>query len=92
MTGPRKRRAAKPFHSSEDNPFETREIIRKKHNVFNRKAKGEKRNVTRARGQATKRREKTLLVDYERSHKANSFRDRRLVHKCTVNIYQKLNK
>lgn len=60
-----------------DNPFETRGILHKKHDVFNRKVKGEKRNVARARGQATQRREKTLLVDYERSHKANSFRDRR---------------
>ncbi|CAM9447422.1 unnamed protein product, partial [Sphacelaria rigidula] len=60
-----------------DNPFESRGITHKKHDVFNRKVKGEKRNVARARGQATQRREKTLLVDYERSHKANSFRDRR---------------
>lgn len=60
-----------------DNPFESRSTIHKKHDVFNRKVKGEKRNVARARGQATQRREKTLLVDYERSHKANSFRDRR---------------
>lgn len=62
-----------------DNPFESRGIIHRKHDVFNRRVKGEKRNVARARGQATQRRENTLLVDYERSHKANSFRDRRYV-------------
>ncbi|CAN0114341.1 unnamed protein product, partial [Hapterophycus canaliculatus] len=60
-----------------DNPFESRGIVNKKHDVFNRRVKGEKRNVARARGQATQRREKTLLVDYRRSQKANSFRDKR---------------
>lgn len=60
-----------------DNPFESRGILNKKHDVFNRRVKGEKRNVARARGQATQRREKTLLVDYERNQKANSFRDKR---------------
>ena len=73
----RKSRIAKVTHSAEDNPFETRGILNKKHNVFNRKVKGETRNVAKARGQATQRREKTLLVDYERSQKANSFSDRR---------------
>ncbi|CAN0496523.1 unnamed protein product, partial [Ectocarpus sp. 8 AP-2014] len=60
-----------------DNPFESRGILNKKHEVFNRRVKGEKRNVARARGQATQRREKTLLVDFERNRKANSFRDKR---------------
>lgn len=60
-----------------DNPFESRGILNKKHDVFNRRVKGEKRNVARARGQATQRREKTLLVDYEQNQKANSFRDKR---------------
>lgn len=60
-----------------DNPFEARGMLYKKHDVFNRKVKGEARNVAKARGQAIQRREKTLLVDFERSHKANSFRDRR---------------
>lgn len=60
-----------------DNPFESRGITHKKHTVFNRKVKGEKRNVAKARSRATKIREQTLLVDYKRSLKANAFQDRR---------------
>eukprot|EP00903_Cladosiphon_okamuranus_P007894 g7626.t1 len=74
MKGARKQRG---IESILDNPFETRGILKKKDDVFNRRVKGEKRNVARARGDATQRREKTLLVDYERSQKANSFRDKR---------------
>lgn len=79
MKGSRKRGGSTLLDGVTDNPFESRGILRKKHDVFNRRVKGEKRNVARARGQATQRREKTLLVDYERSRKANSFRDKRLV-------------
>lgn len=60
-----------------DNPFESREITRKKHNVFNRKVKGEKRNVAKTRIRATQNRKNTLLLDFESSRKANDFRDRR---------------
>eukprot|EP00752_Nemacystus_decipiens_P016522 g14767.t1 len=74
MKGARKQRGVDNIL---DNPFESRGILNKKYDVFNRRVKGEKRNVARARGQATQRREKTLLVDYERSQKANSFRDKR---------------
>lgn len=75
----RKGKRGKMLGGIEDNPFESRGILNKKHDVFNRRVKGEKRNVARARGQATRRREKTLLVDYQRSQKANTFRDRRCV-------------
>ncbi|CAM9222490.1 unnamed protein product [Choristocarpus tenellus] len=60
-----------------DNPFEKRSILRKKHEVFNRRVSGEQRNVAKARSRALERRQKTLLSDYERSQKANSFLDRR---------------
>ncbi|CAN0101506.1 unnamed protein product [Scytosiphon promiscuus] len=74
-----------------DNPFESRGIVNKKHDVFNRRVKGERRNVARARGQATQRREKTLLVDYERSQKANSFRDKRFgENDATLQLEEKL--
>lgn len=78
MKSSRKRGGSTLLNGVTDNPFESRGVLRKKHDVFNRRVKGEKRNVGRARGQATQRREKTLLVDYERSRKANSFRDKRL--------------
>ncbi|CAN0415502.1 unnamed protein product, partial [Laminaria digitata] len=77
MKSSRKRGGSTLLDGVADNPFESRGILRKKHDVFNRRVKGEKRNVARARGQAIQRREKTLLVDYERSRKANSFRDKR---------------
>ncbi|KAG5189025.1 nucleolar protein 14 [Tribonema minus] len=60
-----------------DNPFEKRGIAKKKHDVFNRRVKGEGRNVAKARSEAIERRNKTLLVDYQRSKKANAFEDRR---------------
>lgn len=73
----KRRPTSAAVRSTGDNPFESRANLHKKHDVFNRKVKGEQRNVARARGQATQRRKQTLLVDFEQHHKANSFKDRR---------------
>eukprot|EP00953_Heterococcus_sp_UTEX-ZZ885_P001211 1158-Heterococcus_DN1.PRE.1 len=47
-----------------DNPFEKRGVTKKKHDVFNRKVKGEGRNVAKARSEAIERRNRTLLVSF----------------------------
>lgn len=60
-----------------ENPFEKQGTGKKKHDVFNRRVKGEGRNVAKARSEAIDRRKRTLLVDYQASKKVNSFEDKR---------------
>lgn len=66
----------KPVKAAE-NPFDKFANPRKKHEVLNRKVKGEDRNVGRARGKAVESRKKRLLDDYKASKKSNTFTDRR---------------
>ncbi len=58
--------------------FEMRSNKRSKNAVFGRKLQQQKRNVLDARAEAKKKRENTLLVEYQSQHSANKFVDRRL--------------
>ena len=58
--------------------FEMRSNKRSKHAVFGRKLHQQKRNVLEARAEAARKRENTLLVEYQSQHSANKFVDRRL--------------
>jgi hypothetical protein len=59
-----------------ENPFDKFANARKKHEVLNRRVKGEDRNVGRARKQAVEVRKSRLLQDYQTSKKSNTFADR----------------
>ena len=63
--------------AAKENPFDKFANARKKHEVINRRVKGEDRNVGRARAKAIDDRKKTLLVDFQKSKKSNAFTDRR---------------
>jgi hypothetical protein len=58
------------------NPFDKFSNSKKKHEVINRRVKGEDRNVGRARDKAIDQRKKRLLADYQASKKNNVFADR----------------
>lgn len=58
------------------NPFDKFANAKKKHEVLNRKVKGEDRNVGRALAKSIEIRKKRLLQDYQSSKKSNSFIDR----------------
>ena len=60
-----------------ENPFDKFANARKKHEVINRKVKGEDRNMGRAREKAIEERRKRLLGDYQTSKKSNIFEDKR---------------
>ena len=60
-----------------ENPFDKFANARKKHEVLNRRVKGEDRNVGRARAKAIDERKKKLLKDLEAHKKSNLFVDRR---------------
>lgn len=60
-----------------ENPFDKFANARKKHEVLNRKVKGEDRNVGRARAKAIDDRKSKLLKDFRNSQKSNSFVDKR---------------
>eukprot|EP01041_Mallomonas_annulata_P001762 gene1762-3409_t len=60
-----------------ENPFDKFANPKKKHEILNRKVKGENRNVGRARAKAIDDRKNKLLRDYKSSKKNNSFTDRR---------------
>ena len=68
---------SKKLEKAKENPFDKFANARKKHDVVNRKVKGEDRNVGRARDKAVEERRKRLLGDYQRSKKTNVFNDRR---------------
>ena len=68
---------AKKLEKAKENPFDKFANAKKKHDVVNRRVKGEDRNVGRARDKAVEERRKRLLGDYQRSKKTNVFNDRR---------------
>jgi len=68
---------SKRLSSEKVNPFDKFSNAKKKHEVVNRRVKGEDRNVGRARAKAVEERRKRLLGDYQRSKKTNVFNDRR---------------
>ncbi|KAM3575098.1 hypothetical protein VYU27_003012 [Nannochloropsis oceanica] len=59
------------------NPFDAVANRKSKFWVLNKRAKGQVRNVGKARQMAVERRKKTLLVEYNASKKVNVFKDRR---------------
>lgn len=60
-----------------ENPFDKFANSKKKHEVLNRRVKGEDRNVGRAREKALEDRKTKLMADYKSSQKSNVFADRR---------------
>lgn len=68
---------ASKTQSKVDNPFDKFANARKKHEVLNRKVKGEDRHVGRARAKAIDDRKKKLLTDYQRTKKSSVVVDRR---------------
>ncbi len=60
-----------------ENPFDKFSNSKKKHDVLNRKVKGEDRNVGRAREKAIDERKTKLMKDYQSNKKSNSFMDKR---------------
>lgn len=66
--------AAKP---KPENPFDKFANARKKHDILNRKVKGEDRNVGRARAKAIDERKKKLLLDFKQSKRSNQIVDKR---------------
>lgn len=59
-----------------ENPFDKFANARKKHEVVNRRVKGEDRNVGRALARAVEERKQRLLIDYQTSRKSNTFNDK----------------
>jgi hypothetical protein len=77
--------------STSSNPFDKFANARKKHEVVNRRVKGEDRNVGRARDKAVEDRKKRLLQDYQSSKKSNSFQDRRFGEQDpTISLEEKM--
>ena len=64
-----------------NNPFESRENKRQKHDILNRISKGSKRNVALSRRLAYEKRKRYLLNDIKHSSKANKFKDNRFGEK-----------
>ena len=62
--------------SLNDNPFDKFANAKKKHEVVNRRVKGEDRNVGRALGKSIEIRKKNLLNEYLSSKKSNTFADK----------------
>ena len=60
-----------------ENPFDRFANARKKHEVVNRRVKGEDRNVGRAHKKALEARKSRLVEDFQSIKKSNSFADRR---------------
>jgi Nop14-like family len=59
-----------------ENPFDKFANSKKKHEVINRRVKGEDRNVGKARKNAIESRKNRLQQDYQSTKKTNSFADR----------------
>lgn len=68
--------ATAPVQTS-NNPFEQLKNRRQKHRVLNKRTRGSERNVALARSMAYKKRQQTLLKEYQESTKANLFADKR---------------
>lgn len=66
-----------PVKKPAENPFDKFANARKKHDVINRRVKGEDRNVGRARAKAIDERKKKLLSEFRTMKKSNTFSDRR---------------
>jgi hypothetical protein len=62
--------------AAKSNPFDKFANARKKHEVVNRKVKGEDRHVGRAMAKAVEERKKRLLSDYKSNQKRNVFVDK----------------
>ena len=90
-TGAAATAAAAPSLASVANPFDRFANSRKKHEVVNRRVKGEDRNVGRARDKAVEDRKKRLLQDYQSSKKSNSFQDKRFGEQdATMSLDEKM--
>ena len=63
--------------SPTENPFDRFANARKKHEVVNRRVKGEDRNVGRAHKKALEARKSRLVEDFQSTKKSNSFADKR---------------
>ena len=76
-----KRKAFRKYNPTKakavENPFDKFANSKKKHEVVNRRVKGEDRNVGRAREKALEARRTKLMADYKSSQKSNVFFDRR---------------
>ena len=75
--GQRSHALQKKMTKAKENPFDKFSNAKKKHDVINRKVKGEDRNIGRAREKAIEERRKRLLGDYQSSKKSNTFDDKR---------------
>eukprot|EP00605_Chrysophyceae_sp_TOSAG23-4_P001027 GSChrysophyteH1.ASY1.ANO1.1128.1 assembled CDS len=75
--GQRSYALAKKIELAASNPFDKFSNARKKHEVVNRRVKGEDRNVGRAREKAVEERRRRLLGEYQTSKKMNVFEDKR---------------
>jgi hypothetical protein len=65
-----------------ENPFDKFANSKKKHEVINRRVKGEDRNVGKARKNAIESRKNRLQQDYQSTKKTNSFADRYVNTAC----------
>lgn len=59
-----------------ENPFDKFANAKKKHDVLNRRVKGEDRNVGRALAKAVSERKSKLITDFKASKKSNVFADK----------------
>jgi nucleolar protein 14 len=74
-----------------ENPFDKFANSRKKHEILNRKVKGEDRNVGRARAKAIDERKKKLLSDYKSNKKSNKIIDKRFgENDPTISLEEKM--
>ena len=65
-----------------ENPFDKFANSKKKHEVINRRVKGEDRNVGKARKNAIESRKNRLQQDYQSTKKTNSFADKYVKTAC----------
>jgi hypothetical protein len=68
--------ATKKSAGAAENPFDKFANARKKHDVVNRRVKGEDRNVGRALSKSNEERKKRLMADLIAGKKSNSFADK----------------
>jgi hypothetical protein len=92
---PKAKQQAMLSRIANDNPFEKRGVTKKKHDVFNRRVKGEGRNVAKARSEAIERRNRTLLVSFLTRLSplvfSNAFVSRKARHLCNAVLASKSN-
>ena len=72
-----------------ENPFDKFANSKKKHEVINRRVKGEDRNVGKARKNAIESRKNRLQQDYQSTKKTNSFADRYINITCNTIFWQR---